>query len=389
MADWIAGPFATSVLGDFGAEVVRIDLPGTVANTRVLHGLEPADPERSPFFATFAHGKKSITLDVRTSEGRSLLLQLVAKSHVLVEAFRPGTLEAWGLGWDELEKANPALVLLRISGYGQTGPWSQRPGFDRVAQAFAGVTSVTGYPDQPPVRPGVGVADYGAGLWGIAGVLLALFDMKNTGEPRGQVIDQSLYEAVLPMLCEAPVRFKRHGEVVERYGNQVRGVAPGGLFETADGRWMQISGSGDVAWAGLTRAMERPDLLVDERFITNVRRDENSELLMPIVADWTRGKTVEELDQLLLSEGVPAAVVQNIEDLMTHPHVIDREDFVYIEDPIFGSLPAYNVQPRLNRTPGHIGGPGPRLGEHNREIYQELLGLSEADLEVLRTAGAI
>jgi crotonobetainyl-CoA:carnitine CoA-transferase CaiB-like acyl-CoA transferase len=389
MADWIAGPFATSILGDFGAEVIRIDLPGQVANTRVLHGLDAADPERSPFFATFAHGKKSVTLDVRKEEGKSLLLDLVARSHVLVEAFRPGTLESWGLDWEVLEGANPALILLRISGYGQTGPWSGRPGFDRVAQAFAGTTSITGYPDQPPVRPGIGVADYSAGLWGVTGVLLSLLHMKNTGHRRGQVIDQALYSAVLPMLCEAPVTYRREGKVVERYGNQVRGVAPGGLFETADRKWMQISGSGPVAWAGLTRSMRRRDLLTDERFATNPLRDQNVDALMPIVAEWVRTKTAEELDALLLSEGVPAVVVQNIEDLMTHSHVIEREDFVDIEDPILGTLPAYNVQPRLSRTPGHVRGTGPRLGEHNYEIYRDLLGVSETDLAALQLHGVI
>jgi formyl-CoA transferase len=390
MADWIAGPFATSVLGDFGAEVIRIDLPGAVANTRTLHGMEPADDERSPFFASFAHGKKSITLDVRTDQGREVLLSLIAQSTVLVEAFRPGTLEKWGLGWETLEKTNPALIMLRISGYGQTGPWSGRPGVDRVAQAFGGTTFVTGHPDQPPVRPGIGVADYGAGIWGVAGILLALLHLRGQGAAgRGQVIDQSLYEAILPMLCDAPLQFVRRGEIAERYGNQVRGVAPGSLFETSDGRWMQISASGEVAWAGLTRAMGRTDLLSDERFRTNELRDANSESLMSLIGEWVRTKTADDLDGILLSQGVPASIVQDIRDLMAHPQVLERNDFVYIEDPAFGSLPVCNVQPRLSRTPGHVGGPGPRLGEHNHEIYTEVLGLTGTELERLHAAGVI
>lgn len=224
MADWIAGPFAASLLSDFGAEVIRIDLPGKVANTRTLYGLEDIDAERSPFFAVFAHDKKSITLDVRSDAGKEVFLNLLRHSDVLIEGFRPGTMERWGIGWDTLHELNPGLVMLRISGYGQTGPWKDRPGLDRVAQAFAGASFLTGQADSPPVRCGLGFADYSTGIWGALGVMLGLFERRcNGGE--GQMIDQGLYESILPMLCEVPLTWQRYGRVLSRNGNRVHGIS--------------------------------------------------------------------------------------------------------------------------------------------------------------------
>jgi crotonobetainyl-CoA:carnitine CoA-transferase CaiB-like acyl-CoA transferase len=388
MADWIAGPFATSVLSDFGAEVIRIDLPGKVVNTRTLYGLEEADPERSPFFAIFAHDKKSATLDVRSEAGREVFLDLIRRSDVVVEGFRPGTLEKWGIGWDVLHEINPGLVMLRISGYGQTGPWSERPGLDRVAQAFSGATYLTGHPDGPPVRCGLGFADYSTGLWGVVGVLLGLFQRRvNGGE--GQMIDQALYESVLPMLCEVPMTYQRYGEVLGRNGNRVHGIAPGDAFEAADGRWVQISASGDVAWRRLTEAMDRADLLADSRFATSQSRDDHNNVLLPIVAEWVHsmpgGTVVSELEKV----GVAAGLIQRIDELMAHPQVVAREDFVELVDPVFGPLPAYAPMPRLSATPGRIERTGPGLGEHNDEVYRELLGFDDERIQRLNADGVI
>lgn len=388
MADWIAGPFATSILGDFGAEVIRIDLPGKAVNTRTLYGLEEADSERSPFFAIFAHDKKSVTLDVRSDSGREVLLDLVRRSDVLVEGFRPGTMERWGIGWEALHAVNPGLVMLRISGYGQSGPWSQRPGLDRVAQAFSGASFLTGHPDGPPVRCGVGFADYSTGLWGALGIMLALYHRRANGGG-GQMIDQALYESILPMLCEVPMMFKRYGKIISRTGNRVHGIAPGDAFQTADGAWVQISASGEVAWQRLTDAMGRTDLLEDHRFATSQSRDEHNDVLLPVIADWVRTMTADALVETLDRVGVAASRMHRVDELMSHPQVVARGDFVELVDPIFGALPAYAPQPRLSATPGRIQRPGPRLGEHNDEVFRGLLGFDEARVKSLADAGVI
>jgi crotonobetainyl-CoA:carnitine CoA-transferase CaiB-like acyl-CoA transferase len=388
MADWIAGPFAASVLSDFGAEVIRIDLPGKVANTRTLYGLEDIDAERSPFFAIFAHDKKSITLDVRGDAGKEVFLNLVRHSDVLIEGFRPGTMERWGIGWDTLHELNPGLVMLRISGYGQTGPWKDRPGLDRVAQAFAGASFLTGQPDSAPVRCGLGFADYSTGIWGALGVMLGLFERRaNGGE--GQMIDQGLYESILPMLCEVPLTWQRYGQVLSRNGNRVHGISPGEAFETADGAWVQISASGEVAWRRLTEAMQRPDLFADPRFVTSESRDEHNDVLLPVIADWVRTMTADVLVDRLDGAGVAASRMHSIDELMSHPQVLARGDFIDLDDPVFGTLPAYAPMPRLSGTPGRIDRPGPRLGEHNDEVYRGLLGLDDDQLAALAGAGAI
>ena len=387
LADWVAGPFCASVLSDFGAEVIRIDLPGQVVNTRRLHGMEPIDDERSPFFATFAHDKKSITLDVRTERGRSLFLQLIARSDVLISGFRTSTVAAWNLGAAVLEAANPGLITLNISGYGQTGPWQAKPGLDRVAQAFSSATYVTGHADGPPVRAGVGWVDYSTGLWGTIGILLALIERRDSG--RGQSIDQSLYESALPFLCEAPLKYQRYHEIAERTGNRVKGVSPGDAFLTADQRWVQISASGDTQFERLAVAIGQPSLLADPRFAEMLLRDENNDELIAVIAEWVAAHTAQEVEDLLERHGVAAARIQNIEELMAHPQVIAREDFITINDDVFGELLLANVLPRLTRTPGHIERSGPRLGEHTEEILGGLLDVPDEEIKALRQSGVV
>lgn len=387
LADWIAGPFCASVLSDFGAEVIRIDLPGQVVNTRRLHGMELIDDERSPFFATFAHDKKSLSLDIRTATGRELFLALLAKCDVLIEGFRPGTLARWHLDTPTLEEANAGLIVLRISGYGQTGPWSDKPGLDRVASAFSSATHITGHPDGPPVRSGVGFVDYSTGLWGVVGILLALIERSESG--RGQSIDQSLYESVLPFLCEIPLRYQRYGEIAERSGNRVPGVSPGDAFLTADGRWIQISASGEVQFERLAKAMDRSDLLADARYVNMQLRDENNAELTATIGEWVSRRSADEVQEVLDRWGVAAARIQNVEELVNHPQVLARDDFINIDDSIFGSLVLANVLPRLSRTPGEIKRAGPLLGEHTEEILSGLMGLSAESIESLREAGVI
>lgn len=387
LADWVAGPFCASVLSDFGAEVIRIDLPGQVVNTRRLHGMEPIDDERSPFFATFAHDKKSITLDVRTERGRSLFLELVARSDVLIAGFRPGAMAGWNLDAAVLEAANPGLITLNISGYGQTGPWRAKPGLDRVAQAFSSATYITGHADGPPVKSGVGFVDYATGLWGIIGILLALIERQASG--LGQSIDQSLYESALPFLCEVPLKYQRYNEIAERLGNRVKGVSPGDAFLTADERWVQISASGDTQFERLAAAIGQPELLTDPRFTDMPLRDEHNAELIAVIAQWVAAHTAHEVEDLLERHGVAAGRIQNIEELLAHPQVVAREDFITINDDVFGELLLANVLPRLTRTPGRIERPGPRLGEHTEEILGGLLDVPDEEIKTLRQSGVV
>ena len=357
LADWIAGPFAGSLLADLGADVVKVELPGSLSNSRTVVAFEPGDDERTPDFATAARNKRSLTLDIRVPAGREVLLRLVAHSDVLVECFRPGTMERWGLGWEVLEDLNPGLVMLRISGFGQTGPWRERPGLDRVAQAFGGLTYVTGTADGPPVRAGLGVADYATGMLGAFGVMVALHERQHSG--RGQQVDLALYETVLAMQGRIAVEYLRHGKVRERTGNSVADIAPGDAFRSADARWLQISAGGDVSWARLAEAMGRPELTGEERFATKASRyAHRSELdgLDRGVGRWSHGR--RSGGDPFPGRG-PCSPIMSIADVLTHPHVAERGNVVTASDASFGELGMIGPLPVLSRTRGVCTAPAP------------------------------
>jgi crotonobetainyl-CoA:carnitine CoA-transferase CaiB-like acyl-CoA transferase len=387
LADWIAAPFAVSLLADLGADVVKVELPGMLSNSRTNGSLEPADPERSTNFAASARNKRSLTLDVRTTRGREIFLDLLRQTDVLVESFRPGTMERWGLGWDVLQEVNPRLVMLRISGFGQTGPWHERPGFDRVAQAFGALTYVTGHPGGPPVRAGLGVADYATGMMGAFGVMAALHERARSGH--GQQIDLALYETVLAMQGRVAIDFLRDGKVRERTGNAVPEIAPGDVFATADGRWLHISASGDALWVRLARAIGRADLLDDERFATKESRSRHSREIDGILEQWVGARTAGEVEQALHEAGVACSAIMNIADVLTHEHVDARGNVVTAADPAFGDLRMIEPLPKLSRTPGRIRQTGPRLGEHTAEVLASRLGLDATQIESLRRDGVV
>ncbi len=387
LADWVAGPFCSSVLSDFGAEVIRIDLPGQVVNTRRLHGMEPIDDERSPFFATFAHDKKSLTLDVRTERGRTLFLQLIARSDVLITGFRPGAMAGWNLGADVLEAANPGLITLNISGYGQTGPWREKPGLDRVAQAFSSATYITGHADGPPVKSGVGFVDFATGLWGIVGILLALIERQGSG--LGQSIDQSLYESALPLLCEVPLKYHRYHEIAERLGNRVKGVSPGDTFLTADERWIQISASGDTQFERLAAAIGQPELLTDPRFTDMPLRDEHNAELIAVIAQWVAAHTAQEVEDLLERHGVAAGARPEHRGADGAPagrraRGLHHDRRRRLRRASASQRPAAaSPHPRAHRAPG------PRLGEHTEEILGGLLDVPDEEIKTLRQSGVV
>jgi crotonobetainyl-CoA:carnitine CoA-transferase CaiB-like acyl-CoA transferase len=388
LGNYVAGPYAAAILADFGAEVIRVEVPGRVDDSRKTGGVEPEDPERTPFFAAgLGRGKRSLTLDVRRPAGRELFLRLAAVSDVVVENLQPGRLEEWRLGPAELEAANPRLVLLRISGYGQSGPWARRPGYDRAAQAFAGLTYLTGHRDRPPVPAGLVVADYGAAVWGVLGTLVALREREASG--RGQVVDMALYASLLPLLNEAPTRYALHGEVRERQGASYPRSPLLQVLRTGDGAWIQLAAVGQKDFEKLARIMEREDLLDRPEFATEEERDRNSEALVAIVAAWIGGQEARACLAALEAAGIACSPVHDVATLMSHPQVLAREDFPLLQDPAYGGIPAAAAPPRLSRTPAVAPRPGPALGADTEAVLQDLLGVPAEEVRRLRSEGVV
>jgi formyl-CoA transferase len=385
--NYLAAPYAGAILADFGADVIKVERPGFLDRNRLSGGRpDPADPERSLSFVNLARGKRSLTLDVRTEAGRQLLLRLLPTAHVLLENFRPGTLEKLGLGPEVLLEANPGLVVLRLSGFGQRGPLSELQGTDRTAQAYTGLMYVTGHPELPPVKAGLPVTDYVAGLTGALGVLLALrvAERAARGQPSGQVIDLALYDPVLPMLGDFPERIRRYGESFERIGNRIRRTAPGDAYQAGDGRWLLLSASSDAIFGRLAEALGRPELAADPRYATPDDREEARDELAAIVAGWAAGRSREEALAELARASVPAAPVNSVADLLQDEHLAARQGFVEVADERLGPVLVAAPQPSLSRTPGRVDRTAPRPGEHTEEILRELLSLSNAELEGLR-----
>jgi len=381
----IAAPFAATLLADFGAEVIKVELPET---GDFLRSIGPFADGHSLFFAVENRNKKSITLDLRQSAGQALLRRLVAVSDVVIENFQPGTLEGWGLGFEELRAVNPGVVLSRASVYGQTGPYRDRPGLDRNGIAFGGLLYLTGYPDQPPVRPGIVVSDYLTGVFSAFGIVMALYQRDARGG-RGQWIDLALYESVFRVLEHTVAAHDRLGVVREREGNRLSNSAPLDNWRTRDGKWICIVAAGDRLFPRLAHAMERADLLEDERFSTLARRAQNGDAINAIVAEWVGRHTAAEVESRMLAAEVPVGRALDIGEIFADPHYRARGDVVVVDDPSLGPLRMQGVYPRLSDTPGSVRRGAPKLGEHNDEIYRGLLGLSEEDFVALARTGVI
>ena len=387
----VAAPFAATLLGDLGAEVIKVELPG---RGDFLRSIGPFVDGYSLFWAVENRGKKSITCDLRKAAGQALLKRLVPLVDVIVENFQPGTLESWGLGYEALAALNPALVLTRVSVYGQTGPYRDRPGLDRNGIAAGGLLYITGHPDRPPVRPGVVIADYLTGVFNALAIVSALWERdrraRETGAPaRGQWVDLSLYESVLRVMEHTLAAYDRLGLVREREGNRLANSAPLDNWETRDGKFVCIVAAGDGLFPRLARAMGREDLLADPRFTTLALRAEHGDVINAIVADWCRSRTAAEIADILVRHDVPFGVAYSAADIFADPHIAAREDLVAVDDPVIGPVRMQGVYPRFSRTPGAIRGGAPRLGEHNADVYGELLGLSVDDLRALERDGVI
>ena len=368
----LAGPFCGQLLGDFGAEVIKVEPPGQGDPMRSW-GREKAAGGKSLWWPVVARNKKAITLDLRQSEGQALLKELVAKADFLLENFRPGTMEKWGLGYDELSKINPGLIMIRVSGYGQTGPYAKQAGFGAIGEAMGGMRYVVGDPSTPPSRMGISIGDSLAATFACVGALSALNYRAQTG--RGQVVDSAIYEAVLNMMESLVTEYDKTGYIRERTGAILPNVAPSNVYKTRD-NLVLIAANQDTVFGRLAEAMGQPELAKDPRYVSHVARGANQRELDELVERWTLTLTTREVLDLMDKFGVPAGLIYRAPDMLEDPHFQARNAIRDVPHPDFGTLKMQNVAPRLSETPGAIRSPSPQLGEHNEEIYRGLLGFS-------------
>lgn len=385
----IAGPFCGRLLADHGADVIKIEAPGM---PDPLRDWGQAEQDGHHFFWTVhARNKRCVTLDLRRPEGRDIFLELVDRADVLLESFRPGTLEKWGLAPELLAERNPGLVVARVSGYGQTGPDSRRPGYASVAEAVSGMRYLNGYPGGPPPRPALSIGDSLAGMFAAQGVLMALLARERTSPPAGQVVDVALTESCLALLESSIPDYDRGGVVREPSGTRLTGIAPSNLYESADGRWMVIAANQDSVFARLCAAMDRPELVTDERFRSHVARGRHQDEIDAIVADWARQHDAETLTRILEDAGVVVGPVNTVADVVKDPQLLARDMLLpHFDEGIGADVLGPGVVPKLTRTPGSVRWAGPpHPGSHNAEVYRELLGLSDPQLHELEAAGVI
>lgn len=381
----IAGPFCAQTLADFGAEVVKVEPPGKGDAMREW-GRE--DGEGRPiWWSVIARGKKSLTLDLRRSEGQEVLRDLVRSADILIENFRPGTMERWGLGYEALAEINPRLIMVRVSGFGQTGPYSERAGFASVCEAMGGLRYISGYPDRPPVRVGLSLGDTLAGMNGAMGALLALQNRQKTG--RGQMVDSSIYESVLTVMESLVSDYDQGGHIRERHGSSLPGIAPSNAFPTRDGKEMVIGANQDSVYRRLCQVMDRPELAEDERFATHRARGRHAEELDALISAWTREHDAQEMIDALAAAGVPVGLAYRAPEMLEDPHFQARESIVRVSDPDRGPVAMQNVFPRLSETPGEVRSTGPALGAHTDAVLRDWLEMPAERIESLREAGVI
>ena len=384
----LAGPFTGRLLGDMGAEVIKVEPPGKPDPLREWG--QARYKGRSLWWGVQSRNKKCVTLDLRRERGQELLLELVKRGDVLVENFRPGTLERWNLPWERLREANPGLVLCRVSGYGQTGPYSPRAGFASVAEAMGGIRHINGFPDEPPPRMHISLGDSLAGMFAAQGILAALYRRDALGGSTGQVVDVSLLESCFALLESTVPEYDRLGLVRGPGGTGLKGVAPSNIFESRDGKWVVIAANADNVFRRLCEAMGRPELADDARFSTHLARGEHQEELESIVAEWARRHDAEEIDYVLNEAGVICGPIYTIADIFEDEHYRAREMLVEHVDPEFGLYIGPGIVPKFSETPGEVRWSAPwEPGSHNGEVYGNLLGLSDEELRELAEEGVL
>jgi crotonobetainyl-CoA:carnitine CoA-transferase CaiB-like acyl-CoA transferase len=379
----IAGPFCTRLFAEFGAEVIKIEPPGVGDPLRRWRFLEN---DTSLWWHVQSRGKQSVALDLRKPEGQAIARDLAAKADIVVENFRPGTMEGWGMGYDALSQANPGLVMVRISGYGQTGPYRERPGFGVIGEAVGGLRHVTGTPDRPPSRVGVSIGDTLSALYGVIGAMMALQARQSSG--RGQVVDVALYEAVFSVMESMLPEFDRFGAVRERTGSFLPGIAPTSAYRCNDGSYVLIAANADSIFRRLCSAMGRDALLADDSLAHNDGRAARQAWLDAEIDAWTRTRSPADILAAMEAAEVPASKIYSIADIVADPHYAAREMIRTIALADGSTLKVPGVMPKLSATPGDFQGGGPRLGEHTDRILGAL-GFDAAALAGLRARGVI
>lgn len=381
----VSGGTTTSILADFGARVIKVEHPN---GGDPLRAWGPSKDGVSLWWKVLSRNKQSATLNLKDPRGQELLKQLVEHADVLVENFRPGTLEQWDLGYDVLSAVNPRLVMVRISGFGQTGPYRDRPGFGTVAESMSGLVAITGHPDGPPVLPPLPLADEIAGLFGAVSTLMALHFRDRRGE-KGQMVDISLYEPLFRLLIPHIPQYTLLGDQPKRVGNRFPGAAPRNLYQTAEGEWLALSATTQRVFERLAQTMGRIDLLSDPRFADNESRIAHVDALDAIVQEWTASRPLDDLLKALEDAGAVAGPVYDVPRILADRQYEAREDVIRVPDHDLGEIPMPAVIPKFSRTPGHVAHAGPRLGEHNEAIYGGLLHLAPDQLTRLAHDGVI
>jgi formyl-CoA transferase len=385
MGQLIAGPFCGQLLADFGAEVIKLEPPGAGDPMREW-GREKAHGE-SLWWPVIARNKKSVTLNLRLPEGQELARRLIAGADILVENFRPGTLERWNMGYEQLAALNPRLVMVRVSGYGQTGPYAHRAGFGAIGEAMGGLRHVVGDPATPPSRTGISLGDSLAATYGALGALMAIHARERTG--RGQIVDSAIYEAVLANMESLVTEYQQAGYIRERTGSILPNIAPSNIYPTRDGLMLVIGANQDSVFRRLAEAMGQPELAADPRYATHSARGANQEELDDRIADWSRTLDAATLEAKMEEHAIPAGRIFRAPDMLADPHFRARRSIVEVMHKKFGAMAMQNVAPRLSETPGEVRHTGPELGEHNAEVLQGILGLDAGTIERLAAAKVI
>lgn len=382
----IAGPYSTRLMAEFGADVTKVEPPN---GGDPLRGWRIMEGGTSLWWYVQSRNKRSVTLDLRHPKGQDLVCRLITKMDVLVENFRPGTLEKWHLSPEKLLSINPRLIIVRISGFGQTGPYRDRPGFGSVGESMGGLRHVTGYPDRAPVRSNLSIGDSIAALFAAYGTMMAVYDRDVRGTGEGQVVDVSLYESVMALMEGTIPEYDRTGIVRGRHGNTVPGITPQGTYPCLEGQYVVIGGNGDAIFKRLMRAIGRNDLADDPRFATNAGRAQEEAFLDQVIAEWTAQHTVEQVLSVLEAAEVPSGRIYTASDMVADPHILARQMIGEVDVPGVGPIKFPGIVPKLSRTPGATRWPGVALGAHNREVYVDWLGMSESELMELQQEGVI
>ena len=385
MGTMIAGPFCGQLLADHGAEVIKLEQPGVGDPMREWGREKPHG--KALFWPVLARNKLSATLNAREADGQALVRKLVENADILLENFRPGTMERWGLGYEELSAINPRLIMIRVSGFGQTGPYAGRAGYGAIGEAMGGLRYTTGDPSLPPSRAGISIGDSLAAVHACLGAAMALHQVRLTG--RGQVIDASIYESVLNMMESLIIDYDVGGYVRERTGSYLPRIAPSNVYPTSDGIWLVIGANQDSVWARMAEAMGRPELATDERYATHTARGLNQAELDELISGWTAGFAARDLEARLDEYGIPNGKIYRAPEMLEDPQFRARDSIVRIRHPEYGEVAMQNVAPRLSRTPGAVRHAGPSLGEHNDYVWGELAGLPADRRAELRERGVI